>query len=224
MDELVLFLNDAVDKHDSGNIEEFVKQAQQIYNSCACFPSHLNSIGHEYLYGKVFAYFAPFVTNDINIYTTVLENAYFCLSKTIVNSESISEEQCAAIRLLLLIDDNNRVIMHIISRFLEERVGNICKNPMNTLILNEIMDKAFEKEILRMIGGYLIEKVGSHEKNSFISVKEMDKYNDILRRNCYSTQISLIPSSAEKIFMETYNFIYSVIQTPYDRRIKPIRW
>lgn len=224
MSQQNLLLNDAVEAYYSGNMEEFMSIAKSIYNACAVFPTPIINAQHKYLMGTVFAYFAPFNIRNIDVYTTAIENAYYCLSTVVIKTEYTSEKNCAAIRLLLLIDENRQVMLHIASRFVKERSSRISNKPaLNISVLNSIMNNAYDEDVLRIIGGYLIHEISSNGKNSFISENEMQHYNEILRQDRYSTMLSLFDVTAETLFMEMHNFVLSVINMPYERRITQLR-
>ena len=217
-------LNEVIKAYDSGEIDNFKNLARRIYNSFAVYPSNLGVANHKYLLGQIFSDYAPFLQNDIDAYTTAIENAYFCLSTVVIKSENISERNCAAIRMLLLVDENRRVMLNIASRFIKERSSRVCDKPaINISVLNGLMNNAFDEEVLRIIGGYLISEVSSSEKKSFISENEMNRYNELLRKDCYSTRYSLFNVSPQTLFLEMRDYIRYVIDAPYERRMKQLK-
>ena len=216
-------LKETITAFETGELDKFKDLARQIYNAFSCYPSNLSSVSHKYLLGQIFSDYAPFIENNINAYTTALENAYFCLASVVINSEYISQKNCAAIRLLLLIDENRQVMLHIASRFIKERSSRVSHKPaINVGILNSIMNNAFDEEVLRIVGGFLINEISSSEKKSFIPQNEMYRYNMILQKNCYNTKWSLFDATPEEVFLELYNYILYVINEPYERRMTPL--
>ena len=125
------FLVSTIHDYENGGLKngEFLKKAHGIYNSYANFSCSLPSAEHPYLLGIVFAGFAKYYARNINCYASIIENALFCFSTVMKESESCSERQCAAIRMLLLIDDNNEVMRGIAHKFYQKNYQELYGHP-----------------------------------------------------------------------------------------------
>lgn len=216
-------LNSAIKDYDNGGLAnvDFIQKAHRIYNSYATFPTSLPNAEHPYLLGIVFADFAKYYSNNINIYTSIVENALFCFAKVMKTSSSQSEKQCAAIRMLLLISDNDRVMKGIAHTFYEKRPQELYGQPlfMQQFIAQGMEPWTYETDILVNLGSHCIDESDSEEKKSLISKEDMDRFNNIVKSQKYKLEYPLVIVSAERVFDLFFDFIAEFIKTPYERRI-----
>ena len=156
------FLVSTIHDYENGGLKngEFLKKAHGIYNSYANFSCSLPSAEHPYLLGIVFAGFAKYYARNINCYASIIENALFCFSTVMKESESCSERQCAAIRMLLLIDDNNEVMRGIAHKFYQKNYQELYGHPFaGSQFISRVMGSGtIETDILNILGRYCIEK------------------------------------------------------------------
>lgn len=127
------FLLSIIKDFESGGLEnpEFLKKAHTIYNGYATYPSSLPDAENPYLLGIVFSHFAKYYQQNIDYYASILENALFCFIKVIKNSEaSRSERHCAAISMLLLIDNNEWAMKGIAHKFFEKKCQQLYGSPL----------------------------------------------------------------------------------------------
>lgn len=155
----------------------------------------------------MYSYLANFYKNNIDIYTSIVENSIYCFSKVIIESESESERQSAAIRLFLLSYDNEKVVKGILYKLVREKYGD------NTfeIILLQLVDSD-----LCAIRSYCLLLIEEGSKKVFISDEYMRKYHRLSKslRKSSST-----PEALEKSFILFYEEIHKIIKTPYERRI-----
>lgn len=215
--ELNEFLKSAITDYDNLVETDFLNKAHQIYNAYATYPCPLPKAEHPYLLGIVFSKFAKYYAKDINIYTSIIENALFCYIKVIKNSESISERQCAAIRMILLIDDNEWVMKGIARKFCEKHRQELFGFPF----YDETYD--YERDILKSIEKYCNKCSSTTCKQSYISHAEMQHFLSIkksldipfdLFKN--PTRLTKYPNQVFELFSE---HITDIINTLYLRRI-----
>lgn len=212
----------AIDDYGKGGLQndEFLKKAHDIYNTYVENPQSLLETEHPYLLGIVFAAFAKFYTKEIDYYTSIIENALFCFLKVLKSDDSGSECQCAAIRMLLLIDDNYWIMQNIMSRFIEERCQELYKYSLleYRISVGTLEPWTYERDILRQIGHYCIEKSSSEDKDVFLSCMEMRRFYAILLSNRYDGGYFLTRLVTERVFMLFSEFVKSCIVKPIDRR------
>ena len=218
------FLVSTIHDYENGGLKngEFLKKAHGIYNSYANFSCSLPSAEHPYLLGIVFAGFAKYYARNINCYASIIENALFCFSTVMKESESCSERQCAAIRMLLLIDDNNEVMRGIAHKFYQKNYQELYGHPFaGSQFISRVMGSGtIETDILNILGRYCIEKSDLLGKHSSISSLDMRRFNDIKKGEKYGYGgWSLATVSAERVFNSFFEFIEEIIRTPYDRRV-----
>lgn len=218
----------AIRDYENGGLQnrDFLQKAHKIYNSFAAYPCSLPDAEHPYLLGIIFSAFAKYYADNIDYYTSIMENALFCYSNVIRKSESCSERQCAAIRTLLLIDDNEWVMKGIAHTFYEKKCMQLYGQPlMMQNILAQGMERwTFEIDILKNIGSYCIELSSSDDKHSFISATEMKCFNYIMRSGKYEVEWPLVSIPAERVFYLFTEFLGEFIRTPYERRITSLRY
>lgn len=218
----------AISDYENGGLQNrgFLQKAHKIYNSFAAYPCSLPNAEHPYLLGIIFSAFAKYYADNIDYYTSIMENALFCYSKVMKTSESCSERQCAAIRMLLLIDDNERVMKGIAHRFYEKKCLELYGQPlMMQRMLAQGMDPwTFEIDILKHIGNYCIEESSPNDKHSFISATEIKCFNNIKKTGKYEVEWPLVSVPAERVFLLFFEFVGEYIRTPYERRITNLRY
>ncbi len=221
------FLVATIHEYDNGGLsnEQFIENAHLIYNAFACFPCPLQSYDYPYLLGIVFSGFAPYYKHDINIYTSIMENALFCFMKIIKEeNHNSSEYQCAAIRLLLLIHDNDWVMKGITQKFQDknclELYGEIPF--VHHVLYQGVSPWAYEIDILTHLGQYCIAQSRSDSKQSSISASDMRKFKEIVKGQDYQVKWPLVHISDEQVFNLFYEFITEYVSTPYERRISHI--
>ena len=205
---------------------DFLKQAHAIYNKYATFPPTLPSAENPYLLGIVFSYFAKYYENNINNYTCIVENALFCFDKVMKTSSSQSERQCAAIRMLLILEDNYRIIMGMIHVFCEKRCQELYGNPlmMHRMLAQGMDPWTYEMDVLKQLGSFCIEKSNSCEKHSFISSIDMQRFKNIENSGKYKMKWPLTMIPSENVYKLFSDFITENINTPYDRRITQLHY
>lgn len=209
--------------YDGGlNNENFVKDAHRIYNEYVGFPCSLPQAEHHYLLGIIFSGFARYYEDNIDYYTCIMENALYCFFKVINESTSQSERQCAAIRMLLLIDGNDWVMKGITRKFRDKHCQKLYGQPlMHIQIISQGLSTPwdYENDILRIIGCVCLEMFGS-SKTSFISHGEMMLFDRIKSSGKYTHSMwGLANMPDESVFQLYYEFITEYINTPYERRL-----
>ena len=216
--------------NDYYNGGDFNEKARVIYNSYATFPSQLPyDEQHHYLLGIVFAGLAKNYSNDINAYTSILEDALFCFMSAMRKSSSQSERQCSAIRMLLLIENNETAMKGIVHKFWDTRMNKLYSIPDGPEIAQKLSSPrflaskltpwAYEIDILTHLGNYCIQMSSSADKHSYISVSEMKQFNSLAKSDKYYVNFPLVSVSMESVFDLFYKFIYEYITTPYERRM-----
>ena len=218
-------LKSAIRNLDNGGLgnETFVREAHEIYNEYVSFPSSLPQAEHHYLLGIVFSGFVRYYEDNIDYYTCIMENALFCFFKVINESPSQSERQCAAIRMLLLIDENDWVMKGITRKFRDK----YCQELYGVSLMHiQIMSQGlstpwdYEDDILRIIGCVCVDLSSSFSKKSSISHSEMMRFNRIKSSDKYTYSMwGLAKISEEKVFQLYDDFITENVNTPYDRRM-----
>lgn len=228
MNDFEDLLTSAIKDYEQNGIdnESFLEKAHRIYNSYAMNTCPLKNAEHPYLLGIVFASFAKYYINDANIYGSILENAYYCFSKVIVEGSSPSERQCAAIRLLLTIDDNYPLMLQLVRNFRNYKSQYLYGQPaMVVNMLAQGMDQnAYEEDILRNIGSYCDELQENTSLNASIPSYDMNRYNKISTSEKYSLTWPLVSVSASSVFGLFYEFISKIISTPSERRITVLHY
>lgn len=227
--ELKDFLEAAINDFDNGGLKnkDFLSKAHQIYNAYANYSCGLPRAEHPYLHGIVFADFAKYYSHDINYYTSIAENALYCFSKVMRKSESVSERQCAAIRMLLFIDDNDWVMKGIAHFFIEKKCQELYGQQLLVhKMLAERMDPwVYETDILKNIGTYCLEQSSSCNHHSFISSEEMKSYDAIKNSSKYQRGVwTLARVSIERVFEMFSDFLKEFVSTPYERRVTMLRY
>ena len=217
-------LSSAIKDYEMGGLynEEFLKKAHLVYNACATFPPNvLNNFENPYLLGVVFSYFAKYYSNNRNHYTSIMENALFCFDRVMRLGRSASESQCAAKRMLLLVDDNDWVMKGIAHKFYEQRCQELYgQSLMFQKILAQGMDAwTFEEDILRLIGSYCIEKSSSDNKQSYVSAIDSERFKRIVQSGKYNLEWPLVKVPVERVYELFSEFICEYVNTPYQRRI-----
>lgn len=222
------FLISTIRDYEKGGLknEDFLKKAHSIYNEYATYPSPLPNAENPYLLGCIFSAFAQYYSNNIDYYTCIIENALFCFCKVIKESASTIEKQCAAIRMLLLIDDNNWVMKGIVHKFYEKRCYELYGQPlMVQQMLSQGMEPwTFETDILKHIACYCINESDSDCEHACISSIEMQHFNNIIQSNKYNIRFPLVNVSADQVFDLLFRFIKDYIETPYERRITQLHY
>ena len=216
-------LTSAIKDYENGGLEnkDFIKKAHSIYNTYACIPCNLPQAEHLYLHGIVFSYFAKYYSNNINYYGSILENALFCFDKVMRTSTSQSEQQCAAIRMLLLIEDNDWAMKGLAHKFYEKDCQELYGSPLmvQQIIARGMAPWTFEVDLLLNIGNYCIKRSGSQDKHSFISSSDTKRFNSIVKSGKYNVRYPLVNVSTERVYELFSDFIYDRIITPFERRI-----
>lgn len=204
---------------------EFLNLAHKVYNEYATFPCMLPTADRLYLLGIIFSEFAPSYSDDINIYTSIMEDALFCFFKMIRTSTSVSEKQCAAIRMLLLIEDNDWVMKGITRKFRDKYSQELYGQPsfMTQMISQGMEPWSYEEDILRMLGAYCIYVSDSNGKHSYISHSEMQQFHQIKQSGKYELRWPLVNMSMDSVFDLYYQHIFEIINTPFERRITKLR-
>lgn len=221
------FLISAINEFEDGGFgnPDFLKKAHSIYNEYATFPSPLTNAENPYLLGILFSHFAKYYQKNVDYNISILENALFCFSRVIKNTDtSSSEHQCAAIRMLLLIDDNECAMKGIAKSFFEKKCQELYGTPlMVQKILAQGMDAwTFEIDILKNLGYFCTEQVSSENKHSFISASEMKHFVTLEQSRKYFTEWPLVEVPKERVFELFFEFISECINTPYEHRISSV--
>lgn len=219
------FLISAIEDFENGGLasSDFLRKAHLIYNEYATFPCRLPNVEKPYLLGILFSSFAKYYQNNVDYYTSILENALFCFIKVMKNTNvTNSEHQCAAIHMLLLIDDNEWLMKGIAHKFIEKKCQQLYGSPLlvQKMLAQGMEPWTYEIDILKKLGEFCIEESNSDNKHAFISAFDMERFNS-LKKNCkYFTAWPLVRVSAECVFELFSEFISENIDTPYERRIK----
>lgn len=214
----------AIRDFENGGLKnpEFLKKAHLIYNEYATFPSQLSNVEKPYLLGVLFSCFAKYYQENIDYYTSILENALYCFIRVIKNTNiSNSEHQCAAIRMLLLIDDNEYAMKGVVHNFYEKKCEQLygCPLMVQKILAQGMEPGAYEIDILKNLGCFCIEESCSDEKSSSISALDMERFDNLKRDGKYSMTWPLVSISPEGVFEFFSDFISECIDTPYERRI-----
>ena len=200
----------------------FLSKAHKIYNEFAYFSCPLPLSDHPYLLGIVFSYFSEYYKNDIDTYTSIIENALFCFFRVIKENEFQMERQSAAIRLLLLIDRNDWVMKGITRKFYTKNCEVLFGMPFD---LHQIFEYrglgqwVVEGDILRILGHQCTLIADSNSSHVSISETDMRDYHKLLNENKYRGDWPLVKISTEQLFEMYDDFIRDFINTPYERRI-----
>ena len=217
-----------IDDYNNGGLEneEFVKKAHEIYNSYANYSCSLPRTQYPYLLGVMFAGFAKYYKGNIDYYTSIMENALYCFAKCMKVSDSLSERQCAAMRLLFLIDDNDRVMKGIAHNFFEKRCQELYGSPLivQQILANGMDPWTFETDILVNIGNYCIEQSDAESVHSCISSTEMDNFEKLKKMGKYNVRFPLVQVSPKQVFELFFDFILEYVSTPYERRVTMLRY
>lgn len=226
--ELQNLLKSAInDFNDSGLYNDaFLTKAHQIYNSFACYSCPLPSSEHPYLLGVVFSYFARYYKDNIDKYTSIIENALFCFLKVIYDKTEFKvERQSAAIRLLLLIDSHDWVMKGILRKFYDKHCDVLFNIPQSHgSVFRSLMSMdnpwIIEEDMLKCIGNICIGLTTSNTTYSEISAIEMKSFNELKAKDAYNDSWGhLIEIPLNKFFKMFYAHITDIINTPYERRI-----
>lgn len=214
----------AIQDFERGGIQsdDFLKKAHLVYNACATFPpTCLVESEHPYLLGCVFAYFAKYYSNNIDYYTSIIENALFCFCRVMKENLSESESQCASIRMLLLIEDNEWVMKGIVHKFCEQRCQELYGQPLvfHRMLAQSMDAWAFEMDVLKLLAFYCIERSSSKAKHSFISSSDTSRYMKIVKSGKYGVEWPLVQVSMEQVYEMFSEFVRESVNTPFERRI-----
>lgn len=206
--------------------KSFLEKAHRIYNSYAINACPLKDTEHPYLLGIVFATFAKYYINDVNIYASILENACYCFSKVMTDSSSISERQCAAIRLLLCIEDNYPLMLQVAKKLKDYKCQELYgQSAMELNIFSQGMDQyTYEEDILRNIGSYCIATQKTTNINASISVQDMNLFQKLTTSKKYNLEWPLVCVSSSQVFKLFYELLYKIISTPCKRRTTVLPW
>lgn len=222
------FLLSAIHDYENGGLEneDFLKKAHDIYNGYATYSCPLLDAENPYLLGIVFSAFAKYYAKNIDYYASIMENALFCFGKVMKTSESISERQCAAIRMLLLIDENDWVMKGIVHKFFERMSLELYGQPLlvQKISAQGMAPWTYEVDILTHIGNYCINESRSFSIHSSISSEEMTRFNDIKKSNKYYVRWPLVRVPIKRVFDLFQDFIEDYINTPYERRVTQLRY
>lgn len=223
------FLLSTISDFENGGLEnpEFLKKAHSVYNWYARYPSPLPNDKNHYLLGIIFSHFAKYYQQNIDYYDSILENALFCFIKVINNTDTtLSENQYAAIRMLLLIDDNEWAMKGIAHKFFEKKCQQLYDSPLivQQIIAQGMEPWTFEIDLLKNLGFICIEKSCSDNQHSFISASDMERFSTIKRNGKYSTKWPLVNVSADRVFDLFAEFISEYIYKPYERRITHLHY
>lgn len=225
------FLLSAISDFENGGLEnpEFLKKAHTTYNGYATYPSTLPNAENPYLLGIVFSHFAKYYQQNIDYYVSILEDALFCFIRVIKDTDTTnSEHQCAAICMLLLIEDNEWAMKGIAHKFYERKCQQLYGSPlMVQQMLAQGMDPwTYEMDLLKNLGSFCIEKSCLDDRNSFISVSESDieRFSALINNGKYSTNWPLVSVSVERVFELFAEFISEYIYAPYERRITHLHY
>ena len=201
--------------------KSFLEKAHRIYNSFAVMPCPLINAEHPYLLGVVFAAFAKYYIKDVNIYASISENACYCFSKVLKDGNSQSERQCAAIKLLLFMDENYPLMLQMAKNFRNYKCEALYGQPaMMVNMIAQGMDKyAYEEDLLKNIGSYCKEVQESTNLSVSISAQEMRLFEKICTSQRFSLEWPLVSVPAFQVFELFYEFICKIISTPFERRI-----
>lgn len=221
------FLLSTINDFENGGLEspEFLKKAHSIYNEYATFPNPLPNAETPYLLGIVFSYFAKYYKRNIDYYASILENALFCFIRVIKDTNvGRSEHQCAAIRMLLLIDDNEWAMKGIAHKFYEKNCQQLYGSPLmvQQMIAQGMEPWTFEIDLLKNLGSFCIKESSSGNHQSSISALDMERFSVIKRKGKYSTQWPLVRVPSKRVFELFAEFISEYVDTPYERRITPL--
>ena len=226
--ELQNLLKSAINDFNNNGLynDNFLTKAHQIYNSFAYYSCPLPSSEHPYLLGIVFSNFARYYKEDIDKYTSIIENALFCFLRVIYDkTESKVERQSAAIRLLLLIDSHDWVMKGILRKFYDKSCDVLFNIPQtHGSIFRSLMSMdnpwIIEEDMLKCIGNICLELTESSNTHAELSATEMNTFNQIKRKDAYNDQWGhLIEVPLNKFFKMFYNHITNIVNTPYERRI-----
>lgn len=216
-------LKSAIDDYSDRGLYDkaFLTKVHQIYNAFAHYPCPLPSAEHPYSLGIVFSYFCEYYKNDIDKYTSIIENALFCFFRVINESEFTIEKQSATIRLLLLIDKNDWVMKGIMKKFYMRYCDTLYGMPLeiHKLLHDSFEPWTFETDLLSRLGERCIEIASSDTAHSVLSQQEMQKFNELKTGEKYVSYFPLIKISTEELFRLFNDFINEFIRTPYERRI-----
>ncbi|MDE5905266.1 hypothetical protein [Duncaniella sp.] len=217
------FLTSTIQDYEKGGLHnvEFLKKAHSIYNEYASYPTPLIRTAYPYSLGIVFSYFAKYYSNNIDYYTCIIENALFCLNRAIEICTSQNEQESAAIRLLLLIEDNDWVMKGITHKFYERSTQELYGLPLiaQTILAQRMDPWTFETEILKHIGAYCIQKSNFPESKPAISDSDILRLQDIISSGKYNIRWPLVKVPTKRVYELFLEFIAEFIRTPYDRRI-----
>lgn len=223
------FLLSTISDFENGGLEnpEFLRKAHLTYNKYANDSCSLPDAENPYLLGTIFSYFAKYYQQNIDYYTSILENALFCFIKVIKNTNiSCSEHQYAAIRMLLLINDNEWAMKGIAHQFYKKKCEQLYDSP---LIIQQMLAQGmdpwtYETDLLKNLGFYCIEQSDSDNRHSFISASDMKRFSILKNNGKYSIDWTLVCVSYERVFELFAEFISEYIHTPYERRITHLHY
>lgn len=222
------FLLSAIHDYENGGLgnEDFLKKAHAIYNEYATYSCSLPDAENPYLLGIVFSAFAKYYAENIDYYASIMENALFCFGKVMKTSESVSERQCAAIRMLLLIDENDWVMKGIVHKFFEQRNFELYRQPLlvQKISAQGMAPWTYEVDILTHIGNYCINESRSCGTQSSISSEEMARFNSIRKGDKYHVRWPLVRVPIKQVFDLFQDFISDYVNTPYERRVTQLRY
>ena len=175
--------------------------------------------------GVVFSHFALYYKDDIDKYTSIIENALFCFLRVIYDTEFKAERQSAAIRLLLLIDGHDWVMKGILRKFYEKHCDMLFNIPLSHgSVFRSLMSMddpwIIEEDMLKCIGSICVELTASKSTYPEISAIEMKSFNGLKGKDIYNNPWGhLIEVPLNKFFKMFYSHITEIVNTPYERRI-----
>lgn len=217
-------INDALTAYDVGDIELFKERAISLYNKYCSYPSPLeHNNPHPYLLGTIYSRMAQFYVYDINTFASIIENALYCFSKTIIESDDIVEKQCAAKRMVLLLDDNWGFMQQVAKNFIKFSGHKLYRDYSEltfSILSRGMTPNAFEDDILGQLGYYCVEITQSNSVHSFISVEETARYESCIKDKRFQYHPwALTNIKDEKLFELFYEFLSLIVRSMVERRV-----
>ncbi len=210
-------LQNAINAYDNGNLKLFKVKAVDLYN-VYCSPGKLQSEDkHLYSLGIIYSRLAQFYTQDKYFYPTIIDNAIYCLSKAIVKGDDIVKKQCAAMRILLLLDDNWNLMLQMVNKFINANVEKLynCPDVAFSIMYKRLDPLTYEKDVLRQLGYFCIYNSKLDNIHSFISQQEMQHFNSLCKDERFGyPEWPLTNLRGKYLFKLFYEYVEQVVNAP----------
>ena len=198
--------------YSTNNNDLFVNSATQLYNYVQSNGARLLTTISEssdlQMIGKAFSYLARFIDcGDIDISSVASENAYYCLSKSIINGNYYASQE-----LFNLLHESSELLL---SKFISARMKDIQKEtglPVFVMYGNPLKTTEGKEEgrkIIPYVKFYIISKFYDIESNKSLIPTDMQHYsqsalNDNLQEISKIASYNKLIETGSEYFLKVY--------------------